>query len=1209
MDDMIKKVDIPEVLPKDITDSYEVNQNTFILDNGIDNNRIETEIGDIKQSNFKPQIKIKRWDNEYNFSARLIDDEITVPSIITDKEKIIWENTKKDINFYELDNGYEFEIILKEKPKTNIISFTIQSKGLRFSYQIPFIETDLPDGYTTTNTQILDKNGNIKAQRPENISGSYSVYIKNKKRNYTGGKLYKYNKFGHIFKPKIFDNDGKWTWGKLNIENDIMTVEIPQDFLDNAIYPIRHASGATFGYLEEGGTAYAIDDIRGQIETAGAGTATKATMYCIQSTIFDPSYIQVKLYNSDYSELSNGLSSKITMAANNIAQTLDLSFGSTPTLTATSYYIATWSDSNSFSWPALYADTDVGSDTGFYINLSAMEGTDRLDWYTPLNTYSMTTGTSFDFSVYVTYTPSSIDPDVDINDSISITEDTTQEISNLDISIDDDITITEDVSISVEAPSTYDININDDITITEDITINRDPEISVYNSIEITEDISLLIPDYYVNIYDEISISEDIVIARDPEINVNDSILITEDDTKFPDPTIDISESISITEDISLFITDYYVNINEEISTDEDIIIAKDLTITIDDSISITESSVCQPGWCVVDALVGRWRMNEDSWNGSSSEVIDLTNYNNHGTGKYTIGGSTYPDTTANGKLNRGGELAGTTIGYQYIDCGNDDSMNLTSDFAFECWINPSEVQEIAPGDAHTYNHGVASKVNDPDSSTEWSWQLRYGAPDTHQLGFQFNQEGGGTVWITAQQDLTTDTWYHVIGNYDGTNIKFYLNSIEKDSNPLTGIANYPDTSLLIGNEGWANNFLGKIDEVRIYNHSLTQTEISGLYNQGDGTEEASSETDIASNDGINISEDIDVDLLGDLEIDIYDSISILEDVSIIIDELQVLEIDIDDSLTITDELIYYEDFISLEEFISIDVFTISYINIYDSVSILEDISINISDLNIEIYDSISITEDVNNTLGEYGLSVNDEISINEDIEIENSLSDIEVNDSISIGENIDIDIEEATPREINIDDSVSIDENTEQIVSDLDIGINDNITINDDPTITIGDGVINVSDYISINENIEPNLLIDTEINEQISITEDINRLTESFIIKAENITIVDSVERELINNLSVNDEILIDENLEFFYDTYNLTVSNNISIEEVITVRRDAYIVSVSDNISITESNEIKKAQKFIYKAKAKPYTDKDNVYNKKSSIYSPLTVDKID
>ena len=73
------------------------------------------------------------------------------------------------------------------------------------------------------------------------------------------------------------------------------------------------------------------------------------------------------------------------------------------------------------------------------------------------------------------------------------------------------------------------------------------------------------------------------------------------------------------------------------------------------------------------------------------------------------------------------------------------------------------------------------------------------------------------------------NTWYHVVGTYDGTDIKCYVNGV------LEGTTNHPGTistssNLLFGN--FSSSFWpGTLDDVRIYNRVLTQAEITALYN------------------------------------------------------------------------------------------------------------------------------------------------------------------------------------------------------------------------------------------------------------------------------------------------------------------------------------------------------------------------------------------
>jgi hypothetical protein len=58
-----------------------------------------------------------------------------------------------------------------------------------------------------------------------------------------------------FYAPEIIDAVGNKVKGELHIENGILSVTIPQDFLDTAVYPVRHAAGLTFGFTTCGATA------------------------------------------------------------------------------------------------------------------------------------------------------------------------------------------------------------------------------------------------------------------------------------------------------------------------------------------------------------------------------------------------------------------------------------------------------------------------------------------------------------------------------------------------------------------------------------------------------------------------------------------------------------------------------------------------------------------------------------------------------------------------------------------------------------------------------------------------------------------------------------------------------------------------------------------------------------------------------------------
>jgi hypothetical protein len=112
---------------------------------------------------------------------------------------------------------------------------------------------------------------------------------------------------------------------------------------------------------------------------------------------------------------------------------------------------------------------------------------------------------------------------------------------------------------------------------------------------------------------------------------------------------------------------------------------------------------------------------------------------------------------------------------------------------------------------------------------------------------------GGDRGYVTHGSDTNDTNWYHVVGTKDGDVIKFYLNGALVGTNNTAGSNswgmsyNYPIAnrlSFLKQSSGGTNNITlnqaygnGQvyIDEVGIWNRTLTATEVTLLYNDGDG--------------------------------------------------------------------------------------------------------------------------------------------------------------------------------------------------------------------------------------------------------------------------------------------------------------------------------------------------------------------------------------
>lgn len=215
----------------DIDDSYSYigKHKTF------EDDEFESEIGDVKRDGeFLPQLKIKRWENEANFSVRVKDAGHVEPSI--DDDKIIYVTPEYTARFYYLQEGFEFDITFPSKPSSNKVDFSIRRKQLAFYKQPALTQEQIDEGI----------------ERPEDIVGSYAVYHRTEKNHKVGEKDYRAGKAFHIKRPWAEDATGKRVWCDLDISltKHTMTITLPQDFYDTAVWPVL--VDPTFGYTTAG---------------------------------------------------------------------------------------------------------------------------------------------------------------------------------------------------------------------------------------------------------------------------------------------------------------------------------------------------------------------------------------------------------------------------------------------------------------------------------------------------------------------------------------------------------------------------------------------------------------------------------------------------------------------------------------------------------------------------------------------------------------------------------------------------------------------------------------------------------------------------------------------------------------------------------------------------------------------------------------------
>ncbi|MFB0555735.1 MAG: LamG-like jellyroll fold domain-containing protein, partial [Phycisphaerae bacterium] len=211
---------------------------------------------------------------------------------------------------------------------------------------------------------------------------------------------------------------------------------------------------------------------------------------------------------------------------------------------------------------------------------------------------------------------------------------------------------------------------------------------------------------------------------------------------------------------------------------------------------------------------VGHWTLDE----GSGTTAYDSSGNGNDGT---IVGNPTWIAGVMGTALEFHG-LGAPGGGGDYIDCGNDVSLDITGPISIALWIKPGADDPEGQG---TETAPMAKAMS--GMSPSWSWQVRYGwGSDQPYMAFTFNT--APRAWVYVGRNLERDEWCHIACSHDGTTLKCYLNGEQTDSTPMGQITS-SSTPVLIGSDGWGCDWIGAIDEVAIYNRALSDSEIMYL--------------------------------------------------------------------------------------------------------------------------------------------------------------------------------------------------------------------------------------------------------------------------------------------------------------------------------------------------------------------------------------------
>ena len=134
-----------------------------------------------------------------------------------------------------------------------------------------------------------------------------------------------------------------------------------------------------------------------------------------------------------------------------------------------------------------------------------------------------------------------------------------------------------------------------------------------------------------------------------------------------------------------------------------------------------------------------------------------------------------------------------------------------------EAWINPSTNM--------SWRKVISKSLG---SNTDYS--IFQGSESN--LAFSLKMGNVARTAYSPANSVPLGEWTYVVGTYDGSRVKLYLNGTLVKTINISGEINAHNEPLRIGGEKGAY-FEGMIDEVKIYNEALSAEEISSRYERG----------------------------------------------------------------------------------------------------------------------------------------------------------------------------------------------------------------------------------------------------------------------------------------------------------------------------------------------------------------------------------------
>ena len=202
------------------------------------------------------------------------------------------------------------------------------------------------------------------------------------------------------------------------------------------------------------------------------------------------------------------------------------------------------------------------------------------------------------------------------------------------------------------------------------------------------------------------------------------------------------------------------------------------------------------PAVMISENRLAYWQFNENSGN---------TATDSEGTANGVITGADWTTGINKSALNFNGTTGNVEIPF-------NNTLNITTNkISLSVWIKKESANDDG---AFVFNR------------TKYIFRM-----DNHgKIIFAIYAPGWKSVTIPWKKRIVDTDWHHVVATYNGEKLKIYIDAVLMVEKSASGKLKSTSSSTYIGCEGSINHFDGTIDEVAIYDESLTAEQIAAIY-------------------------------------------------------------------------------------------------------------------------------------------------------------------------------------------------------------------------------------------------------------------------------------------------------------------------------------------------------------------------------------------